>query len=137
MKNVIAIFTALLFASTSMWAQNNQEFPPIWVSKLPKAKKNIVYVVGHGQSRSQSIANDKARVNAFAELANMLGPTKVTIKEQNKGEESTEGTKLTKNQVDVTLTDVSVVDQATKQNDEGLYDTYILVSYDKKKKRRK
>ncbi|HOG19557.1 MAG TPA: LPP20 family lipoprotein [Salinivirgaceae bacterium] len=129
MKRQLFMLTLLfgLMACTS--AQSSEQFPPKWANKLPKSK-NKVYAVGYAKSANQSVAFDKARANAFTELAEIIGPTTVTQKEVSK--EPNSSTKLEETKTEVTLSDVSIIEKASRQTDEGLYEAYILVSYDKK-----
>ncbi|MGI6479351.1 MAG: LPP20 family lipoprotein [Salinivirgaceae bacterium] len=129
MNRQIFILTLLfgLMACTS--AQSREQFPPKWANKLPKSK-NKIYSVGYGQSANQSVAYDKARANAFTELAEILGPTTVTLKEISN--EPNSNTKSEEKKTEVILSDVSIIEKASRQTDEGLFEVYVLVSYNKK-----
>ncbi|HPW67690.1 MAG TPA: LPP20 family lipoprotein [Salinivirgaceae bacterium] len=130
MTKQIFILTLLLGLIACTSAQSREEFPPKWANKLPKSK-NKVYAVGYGKSANQSVAYEKARTNAFTELAEILGPTTVILKEVSK--ESNGNIKSEETKTEITLSDVSIIEKASQQTDEGLYEAYILVSYNKKK----
>ncbi len=137
MRNVFTILTALILVSNCISAQSSDIFPPKWVNNPPKAKRQKVYAIGYGQSLSQTIANEKARMNAFNELAQLIGPTEVQARQEPAGKDTTATAKLEKTKVEATLTDVVIVERASRQNEQGMYEVYLLVMYNKGKKGKK
>ena len=135
MKQICMLFLSLFLFSNCAFTQSEETFPPDWVSNPPKSKRTL-YAVGFGQSRNESVAIDKSRVNAFAEMAMLVGPTEVSSKKKTENTEKENIQKQEKANVNITLTDITIEKKAIKQDEDNLFNAYVLISYKPKSKRR-
>ncbi|MDD4745920.1 MAG: LPP20 family lipoprotein [Salinivirgaceae bacterium] len=134
MKQLCLLLLSLFIFSNCAFTQSEETFPPDWVSNPPKSKHTL-YAVGFGQSRNETVAIDKSRLNAFAEMAMLVGPTEVSSKEEKKSTKKESHEKENKANVDITLTDITIEKKAIEQDEDNIFNAYMLISYKPKTKR--
>ena len=135
MKHIGLILVNLFLFSSCTFSQTEDTFPPEWVKNPPKSRRTI-YAVGFGQSRNQTIATDKARLNAFAELAYSIGPTNISSTNITEENADTKESKKNISSVNLTLKDITIEKKAVDQDEENIFNVYVLISYKPAKNKR-
>ncbi|HON18824.1 MAG TPA: LPP20 family lipoprotein [Salinivirgaceae bacterium] len=122
MKKLILLVTVISIYGCQQAQENSATFPPQWTKTLPQSEK-LLFATGYGKSVSEEIALEKARLQAFTELAKKISEVQT----------ETQGN-ITKTTVEATLKEVNMVEKAIFQDSAGYFEVYLLVSHPKPSK---
>lgn len=131
MKRIVAL-TILILLTTMLVAQEYVTKAPEWFKKPPKIEGKYV-AVGKSWSARESIAEDKARMAALANIANQINPPKQSwfSKIFRRGNR-TERVTTTQTTNEATLKNTSTIKKAVQQENGG-FTVYLLVTSDREK----